>query len=313
MAGVLAAAAIVVGACSAAATPVPTAAPTPTAVTTVGPAATPAPTPTPAPTQVIVGTVPPDQLVVPGHLTICSDIPYPPQEFFDANGNPTGSDIDIGTEIAARLGLKVAVQNTVFDTIIAALDGNKCDIIISAQNITADRLKQVDMIPYFHAGQSFVVAKGNPAGITTAMDLCGKSVGVENGTTEADHLNGTGDYKPSDGLSAQCLAASKAKIDVQPFAKDSDALLALQSGKVSAYFTDSPVAGYYAVQQPTLFQVVPDLILSDVVEGISVGKANTALEASVKAALQSMIVDGTYLKILTKYGVQDDAVTSTNS
>ena len=65
------------------------------------------------------------------------------------------------------------------------------------------------MIPYFHAGQSFVVAKGNPTGIATAMDLCGKSVGVENGTTEADHLNGTGDYKPAPGLSAMCVAAGK--------------------------------------------------------------------------------------------------------
>jgi polar amino acid transport system substrate-binding protein len=315
IAGVLAAAAIVVGGCTAAATPSPTVAPTvaPTTAPTTAPGATTAPTPTAAPTQVLVATVAPDELVVPGHLTICSDIPYPPQEFFDANGNPTGSDIDIGTEIANRLGLKVAVQNTVFDTIIAALDGNKCDIIISAQNITPDRLKQVDMIPYFHAGQSFVVAKGNPTGIATAMDLCGKSVGVENGTTEADHLNGTGDYKPAQGLSAMCLAAGKTKIDVQPFAKDSDALLALQSDKVAAYFTDSPVAGYYTVQQPTLFEVVQGLILDDVNEGISVGKANTSLEASVKAALQSMIADGTYLKILTKYGVQADAVASTNS
>ncbi len=315
IAGVLAAAAIVVGGCTAAATPSPTAAPTvaPTVAPTTAPGATTAPTPTAAPTQVLVATVAPDELVVPGHLTICSDIPYPPQEFFDANGNPTGSDIDIGTEIANRLGLKVAVQNTVFDTIIAALDGNKCDIIISAQNITPDRLKQVDMIPYFHAGQSFVVAKGNPTGIATAMDLCGKSVGVENGTTEADHLNGTGDYKPAQGLSAMCVAAGKTKIDVQPFAKDSDALLALQSSKVAAYFTDSPVAGYYTVQQPTLFEVVQGLILDDVNEGISVGKANTSLEASVKAALQSMIADGTYLKILTKYGVQADAVASTNS
>ena len=268
--------------------------------------------PTPAPTQKIVGSVPAAQLVDAGHLTICSDVPYPPQEFFDANGDPTGSDIDIGTEIANRLGLKVAVQNTVFDTIIAALDGNKCDIIISAQNITADRLKQVDMIPYFHAGQAFVVAKGNPDGIKATTDLCGQSVGVESGTTEADHLNGTGDYKPADGLSAKCVAAGKTKIDVQPFSKDSDALLALQSGKVAAYFTDSPVAGYYVVQQPTLFEVVSGVTLDDVQEGISVGKTNTDLEAAVKAALQSMIDDGTYTQILTKYGVTADAVTSTN-
>jgi polar amino acid transport system substrate-binding protein len=309
--GLVAAAAIVLGACSSSsATAAPTAVPTATPVITAAPVAT--PTPTPAPTQKIVGSVPAGQLVVAGHLTICSDIPYPPQEFFDAQGNPTGSDIDIGTEIANRLGLKVSVQNTVFDTIIAALSGNKCDIIISAQNITADRLKQVDMIPYFHAGQSFVVAKGNPTGIATALDLCSQAVGVENGTTEADHLNGTGDYKASDGLSAQCVAAGKAKINVQPFTKDSDALLALQSGKVAAYFTDSPVAGYYTVQQPTLFQVVPNLILDDVNEGISVGKANTDLEAAVKTALQSMIDDGAYLQILTKYGVQADAVKSTN-
>ena len=319
IAGVLSAAAIVVGACTAAATPSPTAAPTGAAPTVAAPTPiiilvtpTPAPTATPAPSQKVVATVPADQLVVAGRLTICSDIPYPPQEFFDANGNPTGSDIDLGTEIANRLGLKIAVQNTVFDTIIAALQGNKCDIIISAQNITADRLKSVDMIPYFHAGQSFVVAKGNPDGIAAATDLCGKSVGVENGTTEADHLNGTGDYKPSQGLSAQCVAAGKTKINVQPFTKDSDALLALQSGKVSAYFTDSPVAGYYTVQQPTLFEVVKGLILDDVKEGISVGKTNTGLESGVKTALQSMIDDGTYLTILTKYGVQADAVTSTN-
>ena len=46
------------------------------------------------------------------------------------------------------------------------------------------------MIPFFQAGQSFVVAKGNPDAIKTTDDLCGKSVGVENGTTEADHLSG---------------------------------------------------------------------------------------------------------------------------
>ena len=47
-------------------------------------------------------------------------------------------------------------MNSVFDTIIAAVNSGKCDIIISAQNITAARKKQVDMITYFQAGQSFV-------------------------------------------------------------------------------------------------------------------------------------------------------------
>ena len=53
----------------------------------------------------IVATIPADLLTVPGHLVICSDLPYPPQEYFDENGNPIGSDIEIGEAIAARLGL----------------------------------------------------------------------------------------------------------------------------------------------------------------------------------------------------------------
>jgi polar amino acid transport system substrate-binding protein len=314
--GVVAAAAIVVSACSsAAATPTPTPTPAPTATPTAmaseamaSPTATPAPTATP----LALPTVPSDQLIVPGKLTICSDLPYPPQEYFDANGDPTGADIDIGAEIATRLGLKEVVENTVFDTIIAALQGSKCDIIISAMDIRPDRLKQLDMIPYFNSGQSFVVAKGNPDNIQSAADLCGKSVGVEAGTSEYDHLNGTGSYKAADGLNSQCTTAGKAKIDVQPFAHDSDALLALQSGKVAAYFTDLPVAGYYVKQQPDLFETAP-LNLDPVTQGIAVGKDKTALEASVKAALQSMIDDGTYVQILTKYNLQSGAVTSTNS
>ena len=66
------------------------------------------------------------------------------------------------------------------------------------------------MIPYFQAGQSFVVAKGNPQGIKTTDDLCGKSVAAETGTTEVDYLNGTGDYKGT-GLSKACTDKGKAE------------------------------------------------------------------------------------------------------
>ena len=129
-----------------------------------------------------------------------------------------------------------------FDTIIAALQGGKCDIIASAQNITADRVAQVNMIPYFQAGQSFVVAVGNPAGITSQDTLCGKKIAAETGTTEVDYLNGTGDYK-GQGLSKACTSAGNPAIQVTTYAKDSDALLALQTSKVDAYFADSPIRG----------------------------------------------------------------------
>jgi ABC-type amino acid transport/signal transduction systems, periplasmic component/domain len=236
----------------------------------------------------------------------CVDIPYPPQEFFDEAGNPTGSDVDIANEIATRLGLTSLIENSFFDTINEALNAGKCDIVVSAQNINADRLKVVDMIPYFQAGQAFVVAKGNPKGIKTELDLCGKKVGAEQGTTEVDYVNGTSDYAGA-GLSKKCTDAGKAAVNITEYSKDSDALLALAAGQEDAYFADSPAAGYYTVKQPDQFELT-GVTVEVIKEGISVPPAKKGLSAAVVAALKSMMADGTYSDILGKYGLESYGV-----
>ncbi len=310
--GLMAVAALALSACSSTgSTPSAAASVAPSTAASEAPstAASEAPSPSESAAPTAVATVPGDQLVLAGKLVICIDIPYPPQEFFDDQGNPTGSDVEIGQEIAKRLGLESQIENSVFDTIIAAVTGGKCDIIISAQNITPDRLKQVDMIPYFKAGQSFVVAKGNPEAINTLDDLCGKAIGAETGTTEVDYLLGTGDYKGK-GLSQACTDKGKAAIDAKQFEKDSDALLALQGGQVAAYFADSPVAGYYTVQHPDQFELSGIAPLDPAAEGISVPKDKTGLHAAVVTALKSMIDDGAYGAILAKYALDSGAVTS---
>ena len=274
---------------------------------TVAPTAAP-----PSPTS--VASVDPTLLAQKGKLLICSDLPYPPMEFFDENGNPTGSDIEMGTEIANRLGLQAQIVNSVFDTIIAAVTSGKCDIIISDQNITAERQKQVSMIPYFQAGQSMLAAKGNPMNINTPTDLCGQSVAAESGTTEVDYLQGTGDYKGK-GLPADCAAAGKKAPTVVVTQKDTDALQQLQASKVAVYFADTPVAAYYVVQHPDQFQLVGQVVDPAMV-GISVpcGQADctnaplTPLGQAVQTALKSMMADGTYAKILNKWNLSSGAI-----
>ncbi len=293
----------------------------PTAAPTVAATATTAPTA--APTAAV--QVPADALVQKGKLLICTDFPYPPQEFFDEKGNPVGLDVDIGAEIAKRMGLTSQHVNSVFDTIIAAAKGGKCDIVISAQNITVDRQKQVSMIPYFQAGQSMVVAKGNPKNIKAPLDLCGQSAAAETGTTEADYLQGTGDYDPAKGtadlkgkgLTQQCTAAGKKPPTVVVTQKDSDALQQLQSGKVAVYFADSPVAAYYTVEHPDQFEVTGQIV-EPALEGISVpcGQDDctnaplTPLGQAVKSALKAMVADGTYMKILAKWKLENSAISA---
>ena len=121
-------------------------------------------------------------------LTFCTDATYPPEEFYQGT-KLVGSDIDIGTEIAKRIGLKSKFQNTGFDGIIAALLAKKCDAIISGMNDTAERRKQVAFVDYLSVGQSLMVKKGNPKKISTLTSLSGKSVSVEVGTTNKQFLD----------------------------------------------------------------------------------------------------------------------------
>ncbi len=302
------------------ATPAPTSAPVvqtvvvpqtvivqPTAAATKAP-----PTNTPAPSP--MAQVPKDALTQPGKLTVCTDFPYPPQEFYDEKGNPSGIDIEIGTEIANRLGLQVQFVNSVFDTIIAALTGGKCDLIMSAMTITPDRNKQISFIPYFQAGQSFVAQKGNPQNIKVPTDLCGKSVAAESGTTEAAYINGEGDFKGK-GLVDECKKAGKPAPNLVVTQKDTDALQQLQAGKVAVYSADSPVAAYYTVQQPDKFQLVGDVIdASPEGIGIPCGQPDctkaplSPLGQAVQTVFKSLQTDGTYTKILTKWNVTSAAI-----
>jgi polar amino acid transport system substrate-binding protein len=330
---------VILSACAAPATTAPTQAPAPTSApaATNPPAPTAAPTQAPAPTTAptaaptkaaatntpaatatsapkVVATISPDKLSQKGRLLICSDIPYPPQEFFDENGNPTGIDMDLGTEISNRLGLKVQFVNSVFDTIIAAVNGGKCDIIMSAMNITDTRKKQVSMIPYFVAGQALVVQKGNPKGINGKLDICGQSVAAESGTTNADWLAGANDYKDA-GLPADCTKAGKKAPVLVVTQKDSDSLQQLQAGKVAAYATDLPVALYYTAQHPDQFQLggqVIDPIQEGIVVPCGVADCSSAplsdVGKAVETAFKSMVSDGTYLTILKKWGQAEAAI-----
>jgi polar amino acid transport system substrate-binding protein len=230
-------------------------------------------------------------------LVYCSDIAYPPEEFYKGS-TPVGSDIDIGTNIAKRLGRAASFQNTGFDGIIAALESQKCDLIISGMNNTPARRKQVNFVNYIKVGQGFMVNKGNPKHITTIASLSGKSVGVETGTTNLDYLN---------AQSKKLSAAGKKGFNVVAFPKDTDGANALKAKKVDAYFTDAPVVAYYIGKDPSSFQFGGKTI-NAIPVGIAVRKSDTKLRAQVQHAVKAMYKDGTMLKILKKWKLQSAAL-----
>jgi polar amino acid transport system substrate-binding protein len=227
-----------------------------------------------------------------GKLVFCSDITYPPEESYKAGTTtPEGSDIDIGNDIARRMGVKAQFDNTGFDGIIAALLAKKCDAIISGMNDTPERRKQVAFVDYLKVGQSFMVKSGNPEHITSIASLAGKAASVETGTTNKDYL---------DAQSKQLKSQGKKGIKVVSFPKDTDAANALKTGKVDAYFGDAPVAAYYIEKDPSSF-AVGGTPVNPIPIGIAILKSDTELQTAVKQAVDAMYADGGMQQILVRW------------
>ena len=234
-----------------------------------------------------------------GKIVFCTDITYPPEEFYQGS-KPTGSDIDIGNNIATRMGVKAQFDNTGFDGIIAALLAKKCDAIISGMNNTAERRKQVNFVNYINVGQSFMIQKGNPKHVTNVASLAGKSASVEVGTTNKDWL---------DQQSKTLQSQGKKPIKVVTFPKDTDAASALKAGRVDSYFGDSPVVSYYISKDPSAFQVASHpQVVNPIPVGIALRKDETDLQTAIQKAVSAMYAAGTMQKILSKWEMSGAAM-----
>ncbi len=258
--------------------------------------------PTPGPTPVAAWTPgahagsisAPAKLKTAGTLTIGTDAGYPPQEYVDANGTAVGFDMDVAQELANRMGLKLAVVNFKFDDIIPALNAHQFDLVISAMTITPERQNVVDFVPYFDAGQSVLVAKGNPKNIKQLEDLSGLTAVAEQGTVEEQTLN---------DLNTKLAAAGKPKVNILTYPSDTDAVDQLRVGRADATLHDLPVAAYYATLNPAQFEVaIPNF--DSAPEGIATAKDFTAMHDAVNQAITAMKQDGTMDAIMAKWGLK---------
>ncbi len=247
-------------------------------------------------------------LANPGKLTIASDTTYAPAEFADPNnvGSFIGYDMDLAREFAKRLCLEPNIIKADFGTIITDVAGpplgqQRYDMSISSFTINSTRQQKVDMIPYFTAGESIMVATGNPQHITSIDSMCGKTIAVQDNTvekSEIDDANGTGDKS-----SGQAPVCKDNKIKELHFTSENDVILQVVNGNADASYQDQPVTDYYISKNPGKTES-GGITVSPAPQGIVMRKDNAPLETAITNALQAMRSDGTYLKILTNWGVQ---------
>ena len=235
-----------------------------------------------------------------GTLTVAADATYAPNEFIGSNGHTVeGMDADLAQALAGVMGLKAKVVNATFDSIIPGLAAHKYDLGMSSFTDTKEREKTVDFVTYFSAGTSFYEkASGGPP-ITDLSSLCGTTVAVEKGTTQA---------ADSTAQSKKCTSAGKKPVKVLTFTDQNGANLAITSGRAQVGMADSPVADYQVKKSSGQFKTVGKPY-GTAPYGIAMPK-DLKLTKPVLDALKVLMSNGQYMAILKKWGIADGAISN---
>ncbi len=245
----------------------------------------------------------PSSISSANNLRVASDVPYPPWEYYDpaTSKNPAGFDYDLSQAIGAKIGIPTSFNETPFDSIILSIKGGKNDMIMSDMYDNAEREAQgVTFVDYAYDGTSVLVKKGNPMGVSNLDSLAGKTVACESGTTQQAFLQKLNKTFAGSGKTAMTILA----LPNQPAA-----LLAVTSGRAVGDLTDHSTASYIAktTNSGNTFEVVADPAAPEGYDpqlvGVGIVSTNTQLIDTVQKALQALIDEGAYQKMVATYGL----------
>ncbi|MEW2416723.1 ABC transporter substrate-binding protein [Streptomyces sp. NPDC046866] len=288
----------------------------PSGTTPAGAQASPAPTDDPLAAVRKVDSVAallPADVRQAGRLRIGSSIGFPPSAYYpwgsprsseaESGGGqdkpPAGQDIDIADAVAKVLGVKLERQDASFETILPALGSGKYDVGTGNFGVTSERLKTVDFVTYINDGQGFAVKKGNTALTTAVTDLtqlCGLTIGTGAGTTFEATLTAKKDV---------CAKAGKKPYDVKVYSENGATLTALQQGRIDVVMSTINGLRYQAAQPAAQTAFLGEYHRLDV--GF-VFKKGSPLTEAFQAAVNELIKNGAYARILTKWGTTASAI-----
>jgi len=217
-----------------------------------------------------------------GEIHMAMSGQYPPFNFVDENNRLTGFDVEMGGEVARRIGIKGMPLSTAWDGIIAGLLAKKYELICGSMAITEERLKSIDFSdPYYRSGAQLFVKKGSA--IASVADMKGKKIGVTLGTTFE-----------------KWVRANIPDADVRTYKGVPDMILEVSTGRIDGFITDRIVGALAIKDKGVPIALVGDLLYEEKM-GIALRQNNPELKAAINAALAAMKEDGTYKAISMKW------------
>lgn len=240
----------------------------------------------------------PDAVRQSGTIRVSVNAIYPPMEYKDpATNTLTGLDIDLGTALAQRLGVRIEWSESAFEQLIPSLQTGRADMILSGLSDLPARRETMDFVDYLKSGAQFYTVSASP--LTNQASLCGKRVGTSRSTSFPAEIRRWS--------AANCEGAGKPAIEVVNAESTVDARAQLRQGRIDAAVQGSETVPYFMQQTPGAFRVL-GAPFTTVYQGIAFKKADTEFRDAVAGALQALIQDGSYGRILAKWELPGNAV-----
>jgi polar amino acid transport system substrate-binding protein len=224
---------------------------------------------------------------------------FPPEEFLEGD-TLVGIQPDIALALSEVMG--VQIQNASvgsFDSLIPGVASGRYDMSSADFGVTAERLQQVDFVTEFRIGTAFAVKTGSGITINAATDLCGHSVGVQAGSYFIDQINGANE---------QCSSAGLKSIDLQTFPDDGARNLAVTNGRIEVTATTEDALAY-SIDSQNLPLELQKFVYEPVEQAIALPDGS-GLGPALEAAMKEIVSNGTYAKILAKWGSDSIAYSS---
>lgn len=226
----------------------------------------------------------------------------PPINFLATdNKTAVGSDVDISHLVADILGLKVETHVSSWENLFVGLDAGTVDIAASNVGVSEARKEKYDFATYRLGLHAFEAAPDSTLKVKQPQDIAGKKVGVASGTLqEAVLLRWNEIIQAKGGKPASLVYYSSAQ----------DAYLAIKSGRIDLHLGPDPSALYHVATGGGT-KIVGHVSSSYPVQG-KVGvitRKGNGLVQPIAAALNAAIADGSYARVLQRWGLKVEAVT----
>lgn len=242
-----------------------------------------------------------DRVMSSKTLTMSSDPEYPPQSFLNDNNEMDGFDIDVGKEIAKRMGAELKIVTPAWEVITAGGWSGRWDVSVGSMTPTKKRAEVLDFpAVYYYTPASFAVH--SDSSMSSLSDLNGKTIGTCGGCTYDAYLN------KNLTIDAEGVPSFEYQVtpgEIRTYETDTNAFDDLRIGdgvRLDAVFSALPTI-QEAIKNGYPMKVIGEPAFYEPL-AVATDKGDPEFDAKIAEIVKAMHEDGTLTKLSMKwYGV----------